>query len=79
MRSKNKYFYAAIIGNILEYYDVALYGLLFPKLAVLFFPHEDPTISMLWGLGFLLQDLSCALWGVPFSGISAIGLAVERF
>jgi MHS family proline/betaine transporter-like MFS transporter len=68
MRSKNKYFYAAIIGNILEYYDVALYGLLFPKLAVLFFPHEDPTISMLWGLGvfasgFIMRPLGGALFG----------------
>lgn len=63
-----KYFYNAAIGNILEYYDVALYGHLLPKLAILFFPHEDPTISMLWGLGvfasgFITRPLGGALFG----------------
>lgn len=66
--SKNKFLYPAIIGNILEYYDAALYGYLLPKLSSLFFPHEDPAVSMLWGLGFFasgffMRPLGGAIFG----------------
>ncbi len=33
----------AVIGNIMEWYDFALYGYFAPVLAHLFFPSEDPS------------------------------------
>src|SRR5262245_13663846 len=65
---KHKTLYLSIIGNVLEYYEVALYGYLIPKLAFLFFPYQDKNISMLWGLGvfasgFLMRPIGGALFG----------------
>lgn len=42
-----KIFVAAIIGNILEHYDSAIYGLLAPLLAPQFFPNHTPLTALI--------------------------------
>jgi hypothetical protein len=36
---------AGVIGNVLEWYDFAIYGFLAPILAAMFFPATDPRVS----------------------------------
>ena len=53
---------ASSLGNILEWYDFALFGYFAPILAQLFFPSEDPFASLLstfgvFAAGFLMRPL----------------------
>jgi MHS family proline/betaine transporter-like MFS transporter len=55
----------ALIGTVLEYYDIMLYSFFAASLAPLFFPHKDPFITQLASLasfaaGFIMR---------PFGGI----------
>lgn len=51
---KNRhYIWAGIIGNALEHYDTALFGLLAPFLAPLFFPTFDPINALILTYGLL--------------------------
>lgn len=45
--------FAGIIGNLLENYDSALFGLLAPFIAPLFFPDQDPLTSLILTYGML--------------------------
>ena len=38
---------AGVIGNVLEWYDFAVYGYLVPVISQLFFPSDDPLASTL--------------------------------
>jgi len=63
-------YWAAVVGNILEHYDLALYGFLIPFLAPLFFPHEDPVYSLLAAFALLpLSSLSRPLGAYVFGRI----------
>lgn len=42
-----KSFFASLIGNILEHYDTALFGLLAPFIAPLFFHTQDPFTALI--------------------------------
>ena len=42
---------AALIGNVLEWYDFAVYGYFAPILGKLFFPSDDPAASLLAAFG----------------------------
>ena len=58
-----------MVGNFLELYDFALYGVLVPILAPLYFPHSDPLMSQLIALGvftvgFLSRPLGALIFGV---------------
>jgi MFS family permease len=44
---------AALIGNVLEHYDQALFGLLAPFIAPLFFSEEDPLTALILTYGIL--------------------------
>lgn len=46
-------FWAGIIGNILEYYDTAVFSLIVPFIAPLFFPTFDPITAMILTYGML--------------------------
>lgn len=46
-------FWAGIVGNILEYYDTAVFSLLVPFIAPLFFPTFDPITAMVLTYGML--------------------------
>ncbi|HVS23715.1 MAG TPA: MFS transporter, partial [Gammaproteobacteria bacterium] len=59
---------AAVIGNVLEWYDFAVYGFFAPILATQFFPSGDPVVSLLaafaaFAIGFLMRPVGAALFG----------------
>src|SRR6185295_7819608 len=59
---------AGAIGNMLEWYDFALYGYFAPVFAALFFPSEYPAISLIsafgvFAVGFLARPLGALLFG----------------
>ncbi len=59
---------AGAIGNVLEWYDFALYGYLAPVFASLFFPSNSPSVSLIstfgvFAVGFLARPLGAMLFG----------------
>src|SRR5688572_30977830 len=53
---------AGVIGNVLEWYDFAVYGFFAPILAAQFFPAADPRVSLLaafaaFAVGFLMRPV----------------------
>jgi MHS family proline/betaine transporter-like MFS transporter len=59
---------AGAIGNVLEWYDFALYGYFAPVIAVLFFPSALPSLSLItafgvFAVGFLARPLGAVLFG----------------
>ena len=59
---------AVSIGNMLEWYDFAVYGFLTPVIARIMFPAGDPTASLLlsagaFGVGFLTRPLGALVFG----------------
>jgi MHS family proline/betaine transporter-like MFS transporter len=59
---------AGLIGNIMEWYDFALYGYMASVLSRLFFPEQSGTASLLatygiFAAGFLMRPLGSALFG----------------
>lgn len=76
---------AGVIGNLLEWFDFAVYGYLAATIARLFFPAHDPTSSLIAALGvfaagFLMRPLGGLLFGYigdrhgrPAALLSSIG------
>jgi MHS family proline/betaine transporter-like MFS transporter len=59
---------AAVLGNLLEWYDFAVYGYLALTLAVLFFPKGDELTALLatfaaFGVGFVVRPLGAIVIG----------------
>src|SRR5262245_29917056 len=59
---------AGMIGNILEWYDFAIYGYFAAQIGRYFFPHEDPVARLLaafgvFAIGYLLRPIGGALVG----------------
>jgi MFS transporter, MHS family, proline/betaine transporter len=59
---------AGAVGNVLEWYDFALYGYFAPVFAAIFFPSEQPSVSLLsafgvFAIGFLARPLGALLFG----------------
>src|SRR5215475_10700690 len=59
---------AGMIGNILEWYDFAIYGYFAAQIGRYFFPHEDPVAQLLsafgvFAIGYLLRPIGGALIG----------------
>lgn len=59
---------AAVIGNILEFYDFILFGFLAPTLASLFFPTTSKIASLLsilaiFAVGFFIRPLGGVIFG----------------
>lgn len=59
---------AGIFGNALEWYDFTIYAFFAPLLAKLFFPTQDPFISLLltfsvFALGFLVRPAGAIFFG----------------
>lgn len=59
---------AGVIGNVLEWYDFALFGFLTPVISPLFFPSENRLASLLdtygvFALGFLMRPVGGVLFG----------------
>ncbi|MCB0626203.1 MAG: MFS transporter, partial [Saprospiraceae bacterium] len=67
-RSRAMTITAGVAGNILEWYDFAVYGFFAPVLGKLFFPSDDPTTSLIasfgaFAAGFLMRPVGGALFG----------------
>lgn len=59
---------AGFIGNVVEWYDFALYGYLAGVIAPVFFPSDDPTAGLIatygiFAAGFLMRPLGAAVFG----------------
>ncbi len=59
---------AAAVGNIVEWYDFGLYGLLAPILASLFFPSQDRIAALLgtyggFAVGFAMRPIGAVVLG----------------
>ena len=67
-RHRNASLLAGIAGNVLEWYDFAVYGFFAPVFAELFFPSENPTVSLIasfgaFAAGFLMRPVGGAVFG----------------
>jgi len=59
---------AGAIGNVLEWYDFALYGYFAPVFAAQFFPSNSPSVSLIsafgvFAIGFLARPIGALLFG----------------
>ncbi len=59
---------AGVVGNMLEWYDFALFGFFAQQIGAHFFPATDPTASLLaafgtFAAGFLMRPIGGALFG----------------
>jgi MHS family proline/betaine transporter-like MFS transporter len=59
---------AGVIGNVLEWYDFALFGFFAPVISRLFFPSEDRLASLLatfgvFAIGFVMRPVGGAVFG----------------
>src|SRR5262245_49170440 len=59
---------AGFAGNVLEWYDFAVYGFFAPTIGKLFFPATDPTTSLIasfgaFAAGFLMRPVGAVLFG----------------
>ncbi len=59
---------AGVVGNMLEWYDFALFGFFARQIGAHFFPAGDPTVSLLaafgtFAAGFLMRPVGGALFG----------------
>jgi MFS transporter, MHS family, proline/betaine transporter len=59
---------AGFVGNVLEWYDFALFGFFAQQIGTHFFPAGDPTASLLaafgtFAAGFLMRPVGGALFG----------------
>jgi len=59
---------AAVIGNLLEWFDFAVYGYFALVIGKLFFPSDDETTSLLltvatFGAGFVMRPVGAVLFG----------------
>lgn len=64
----NRLLLAGFIGNVVEWYDFALYGYMAGILSTLFFPGKDPLASLIatygvFAAGFLMRPLGAGLFG----------------
>lgn len=66
--SQTKVIMASMLGNTLEYYDFTLFVFLSPMLSPLFFPANDPVVSVIAGLGtyalgYFMRPLGAIIFG----------------
>ncbi len=59
---------AGVIGNVLEWYDFAVYGYFVPIISQLFFPAKTPLVSLLltfsvFGVGFVMRPVGSIVFG----------------
>ncbi|HVY18013.1 MAG TPA: MFS transporter [Rhodopila sp.] len=60
---------AGVIGNVLEWYDFAVYGYFVPVISKLFFPNQTPLVSLLltfsvFGVGFVMRPVGSVVFGL---------------
>ena len=60
---------AGCIGNVLEWYDFAIYGFFAPVIASQFFPSEDKLASLIatfgvFAIGYLMRPVGSVIFGI---------------
>lgn len=83
---------AGIAGNLMEWYDFAIYGYFVRTIGKLYFPTDDPTASLLaaygaFAVGFVMRPLGAVIFGHigdrigrgPAMLLSVIAMAVPTF
>ena len=68
VRASRRALVAGALGNLVEWYEYALYGYLAPIIAVLFFPTGDGVAGLLatftlFALAFFLRPVGAAIFG----------------
>ncbi|MDF2366406.1 MFS transporter [Sneathiella sp.] len=64
---------AGLVGNVMEWYDFAIYGYFAVTIGNLFFPSDDPAVSLLSSFGaFAAGFLARPLGGIVFGRIGDI-------
>jgi MHS family proline/betaine transporter-like MFS transporter len=66
--SRQKIIMAGLVGNVMEWYDFAVYGYFATVIGRLFFPSEDPAVSLIaafgaFAAGFLVRPLGGLVFG----------------
>jgi MFS transporter, MHS family, proline/betaine transporter len=66
--SKKRVIIAGAIGNVMEWYDFAIYGYFASVIGKLFFPSEDPAVSLIaafgaFAAGFLVRPIGGIVFG----------------
>ncbi|MBT3401381.1 MAG: MFS transporter, partial [Rhodospirillaceae bacterium] len=61
-KPRRKVIAAGVSGNVLEWYDFGVYGFFAPIIGRLFFPSDDPTVSLIaafgaFAAGFLMRPI----------------------
>ncbi len=64
-KARNKTIIAGIAGNVMEWYDFAVYGYFAPIIGRQFFPSDDPTASLIAAFGVFAAGFLAR----PFGGI----------
>src|SRR5699024_5468169 len=59
---------AAVLGTVLEWYDFAIYAAMAAVIGRLFFPSDDPTVSLLvtlasYAIGFACRPIGAIVFG----------------
>ena len=67
---------AGLVGNILEWYDFAVYGFFAPTIGRQFFPSEDPATSLIaafgaFAAGFLMRPVGAVVFDTAADKIHA--------
>ncbi|MGB0626351.1 MAG: MFS transporter [Alphaproteobacteria bacterium] len=67
-RNRRKVIAAGVTGNVLEWYDFAVYGFYAPIIGRLFFPSDDPTVSLIasfgaFAAGFMMRPIGGFVFG----------------
>ena len=67
-RTRRKVVAAGIAGNVMEWYDFAVYGYFARTIGSLYFPSDDPKVSLIvaygaFAAGFLMRPLGAILFG----------------
>jgi MHS family proline/betaine transporter-like MFS transporter len=67
-RSHRRVILAGIAGNVMEWYDFSIYGYFARTIGQLYFPADDPVLSLLasysaFAVGFLMRPLGAVLFG----------------
>lgn len=63
-----KVLFAGLIGTVVEWFDFSIYVYLAPIISLLFFPHENPYVSLMLGylvfaIGYLARPIGGFLFG----------------
>ncbi len=67
-RTRRRIIVAGIAGNVMEWYDFAIYGYFARTIGQLYFPSEDPVLSLLaaygaFAAGFLMRPIGAIVFG----------------